>query len=91
MAHEGNEYRIRIVYENGTEQLSEWMNSTEKVALAMAAVRRSRAKSSWLLVSREDHIILECPITDIPSPRDSPHDSHYLVRAGYRNPCALGH
>ena len=85
MAHNGDEYQIRIISEDGTVELSGWMNSTEQVAQAMAAVHRSQGKTSWLLVRREEQIILECPITDIPSTRYSPHDSHYLVRVRSRD------
>jgi hypothetical protein len=42
MAHNhGNEYQVKIVHADGTEELSEWMNSQEQVAQqAMAAVHR---------------------------------------------------
>jgi hypothetical protein len=90
MAHNGNEYQIRITNEDGTVELSEWMNSTEQVAQAMSAVHRSQCKASWLLVRREDQIILECPISDIPSSRYSPHDSYYLVRVRSRDRYASG-
>ena len=88
MAHNGNEYQIRIINEDGTVELSGWMNSTEQVAQAMA--HRSQGNASWLLVRREDQIILECPITDIPSPRYGPHDSDYLVRVRSRDRYASG-
>ena len=36
MAHDHrNEYQVEIVYENGTEELSAWMNSEEQVAQEM--------------------------------------------------------
>ena len=85
MAHNGDEYEIRIIYEDGTVELSGWMNSTEQAIHTMAAVHRTQVQAYWLLVRREDQIILECPITDIPSPRCSPHDSHYLLAVGSRN------
>ena len=51
MAHNhGNEYQIRIVREDGIEELSGWMNSTEQVAQAMLAVHRPQGKTYWLLV-----------------------------------------
>jgi hypothetical protein len=51
MAHNhGNEYQIRIVREDGIEELSGWMNSTEQVAQAMLAVHRPQGKTCWLLV-----------------------------------------
>ena len=90
MAHNGNEYQIRIINYDGTVELSGWMNSTEQVAHAMAEVHRSHGRVYWLLVRREDQIIMECPITDIPAPRYSPHDSHYLVRVRSRNRYASG-
>ena len=41
LAHNhGNEYQVKIVHEDGTEELSAWMNSEEQVAQAMAAVHR---------------------------------------------------
>lgn len=49
MAHNhGNEYQVKIVYENGSEELSGWMNSEEWVAQAMAAVHRPQVKAYWL-------------------------------------------
>jgi hypothetical protein len=85
MAHDGNEYEIRIIYEDGTVELSGWMDSTEQVAHAMAAVHRSKGEAYWLLIRREGQIVLECPITDIPSPRYNPHDSCYLVTVRSRD------
>jgi osmotically-inducible protein OsmY len=90
MAHNGNEYEIRVTYEDGTEELSGWMNSAEQLAHAMATVHRSQGRAYWLLVRVEDQIILESPITDIPSPRYSTHDSHYKVRVRSRDRYASG-
>ena len=95
--HEGNEYQIRIVHGDGTEELSGWMNSTEQVAQAIAAVHRSQGKAYWLLVRNvlcpncldREHG-LEYPIIDVPSPRCMPHDSRYLLVSGSRNRSALG-
>ena len=96
MAHnhgkEGNEYQIRIVHGNGTEELSGWMNSTEQVAQAMAAVHRLQGEVYWLLernvlcpdcLDREHG--LEYPIMDTQSPRCMPHDSRYLLVSESRN------
>lgn len=94
MAHNhGNEYEIKIVHEDGTEELSGWMNSEEQLNQAMAAVHRAQGKAYWLLERDvlcadcfdKEQIIVECPITNIPSPRYCPHDSHYLVAVGARN------
>ena len=95
MAHDhGNEYQVRIIHADGTEKLSEWMNSEEQLAQAMVAVHKAQGEAYWLrernvlcpdCFDKEQIIILECPITDIPSPRYLPHDSHYLVAVGSRN------
>ena len=97
MAHNhGNEFRIRIVREDGIEELSGWMNSAEQVAQVMLAVRRPQGNTYWLLVrnilcpncsSREQ--IVEYPITHVPSPRYVPHDSRYLQAVESRHQCAL--
>jgi hypothetical protein len=99
MAHDhGNEYQVRIVHADGTEKLSGWMNSEEQLAQAMAAVHRAQGKAYWLrernvlcpdCSDKEQIIIVECPISGIPSPRYRPHDSHYLVAVGSRNRCEL--
>jgi len=95
MAHNhGSEYQVRIVFENGTEELSGWMNSEEQLAQAMAAFRRAQGKAYWLrernalcpeCFDNKQIIILECPIASIPSPRYRPHDSHYLLAVGAKN------
>src|ERR1019366_2669100 len=95
MAHKhGSEFQIRTIYEDGTEKLCEWMNSEEQVAEAMAAVHMARRGAYWLrernvlcpdCIEMEQHIIVECPITDIPTSRYRPHDSRYLVAVGSRN------
>ena len=65
-----------------------WMNSEEQLAEAMAAVHRHKAGGFGNetlcpdCFDKEQIIILECPITDIPSPRYRPHDPHYLVGSG---------
>jgi hypothetical protein len=98
MAHNhGYEYQVRTVCENGMEERSGWMNSTEQVAQAMLAVHNPHGKTYWLLVrsilcpncpDREQ--ILEYPIMDVPSPRCTPHDSRYLQVVESRNRYALG-
>ena len=94
MAHNhGNEYQIRIVHEDGTEELSGLMNSTEQVAQAMAAVDRPKGKAYWLLVRNvlcpnclaRGQKVMEYPLADIPSPRYSPHDSRYLLQVGSKS------
>ena len=97
MAHNDNEYQIRIISEDGTVELSGWMNSTEQVAQAMAAVHRPQGNVYWLLERNilcsncsDREQILEYPIMDVPSPRCTPHDSRYLQVVESRNPYALG-
>jgi hypothetical protein len=98
MAHShGNEYQVKIVHEDGTEELSAWMNSEAQVTQAMAAVHRPQGNAYWLRernavcpnCSDREQRILEYPLTDIPSPRFSPHDSRYLLAVGSRNRCEL--
>ena len=95
MAHNhGNEYQIRTVHENGTEELCQWMDTEERLAQAMAAVHTAQGKVYWLrernalcpdCFDKEQHIIMECRIADSPTPRYGPHDSRYLVTVGSRN------
>jgi len=83
-----NEYQIKIVREDGIEKMSGWMNSTEQVAEALAAVHWSQGKSYWLMVRDVPNCrekILEYPIMNIPSPRYSPHNSRYLRVVGLKN------
>src|SRR5260370_5758607 len=86
----GSEYQVKTVRRDGTEELSGWMNNKEQVALAMAAARRLQGKAYWLqernvlcpnCLDREQRI-LEYTLTDIPSPRCSPHASRYLRAVG---------
>ena len=51
MAHKnGNKYQIRIVREDGAEELSAWMHSIEEVAKAMILARKPQGTNCWLLV-----------------------------------------
>ena len=51
MTHEhGSQYRVRIVHEDETEELSGWMNCPEDVAQALRGLRGSPAKTYWLQV-----------------------------------------
>jgi len=94
MAHNhGKEYQVRIVHEDGTEEQSGWMQTKEQVTPAMAAIRRPQGTAYWLRgrnvrcpnCLERDQGIWECPLTGIPSPRYSPHDSGYLLTVGGRN------
>ena len=94
MAHNhGSEYQVKIVHEDGTEELSGWMNSEEQVAQAVAAVDSPRGKAFWLRARSvlcpncldRDQRIIECPLMAMPSPRYSSHDSYYLLRVGLKD------
>jgi hypothetical protein len=99
MAHNhGSQYQIRIVHGNGTEELCEWMNSEETLAQTMAAAHRAQGDVFWLrernvlcpdCFEKEQQIMVECPITEISTPRYRPRDSYYLVAVGLRNRCEL--
>jgi hypothetical protein len=98
MAHNhGYEYRIRVIREDGIEELSVWMNNTDHVAQAMMAVQKPQGKTFWLLVrtiicpncsDREQ--VLEYPIMNIPSQRCISHDSRHLQAVDLRNRSSLG-
>jgi hypothetical protein len=98
MAHNhGNEYQIRIVREDGTEELSGWMNTTEQVAKAMILAYKTQGTKCWLLVCNivcpdcsERKQLLEYPIMEMPSARYIPHDSRYLQVVESRNRYVLG-
>jgi len=80
-----NEYQIRIVREDGTEELSGWTSSMEQVAQAVILARKLKGATCWLLKRNiicpncsEIEKILEYPVMEIPSPRYNPHDSRYF-------------
>jgi hypothetical protein len=88
----GNEYRIRIVREDGIEESSGWMSSTEQVAEAMLAVHRPPGSTYWLIVRKVlcpncsgEEQLLEFPVMHFSSPRYIPHDSYYLRVVESRN------
>jgi len=98
MAHNhGKEYQVRIVHEDGTEDLSGWMASEEQVAPALAGIQRPHGTAYWLRQRnvrcpdcREgDQGILEYPLTGSASARYRSHDSGYLLAAGWRNRCEV--
>jgi hypothetical protein len=48
MAHNhGSEYQVRIVHEDGTEELSGWLNSAGQVAQAIAASHKPKLTGFW--------------------------------------------
>lgn len=89
----GNEYQVKIVHDDGTEELSRSMNSEAQVAQAMAALHRPQGSVYWLrernvvcpnCLDREQRI-LEYRIADTPCQRCRAHDSRYLVTVGYKS------
>jgi len=51
MAHShANEYQIRTVYQDGTEEVTGWFGSEEQLAHAMATLRTAPDKAYWLQV-----------------------------------------
>ena len=95
MAHNhGAEYQVKIVYENGAEELSGWMDSKEQVPQAMAALHTPRVKAYWLRERNlvcpkcfdQEQRVMEFPLTHMPSPRSRPHDSRYLGEVGLKEP-----
>jgi hypothetical protein len=86
MAHDhGYEYQIRIILDDGTEELSRRMKSIDEVAQVVIVAHKLQGKRCWLLVrniicpncSETEHV-LEYPIMDTPSPRCIPYDSRSL-------------
>jgi len=59
MTHElGSVYRVRIVHEDQTEELSRWMNCPEKVAQAITGLGGASAKAYWMQV--RNILCLDC-------------------------------
>ena len=89
-----SEYQIRIAYDNGTEELTGWMESEEQLTQTMAGLHTAPGKTYWLQARRvacpdcldmARQVLTESPITGIPSPRYGPHNSHYLMAVGSRS------
>src|ERR1017187_4591798 len=89
-----NEYQIRTIHQDGTEELSAWMDGELKLAQAIAVVQVTHDRTFWLRVrsvpcsdciGNEQPVTMECPIANLPSARCRPHDSQYLVSVGSRN------
>lgn len=97
MAHDhGSEYQVRIVREDGIEELSGWMNSAEQVAQTMLVMDKPQGKTYWLLVRNmpcpgcsDRAEIWEYPLMPAASPRYIPHDSRYLEMVESRDRRAL--
>jgi len=91
----GIEYQIKVIHEDGTEVLSEWIE-LGNVDQTMAALRRPEARAYLLrersvtvpacpLCRDKQTAIVEYPLADCLSPRSHPHDSSYLVLTGSKD------
>ena len=97
MAHNhGSEYQVKVIHEDGTEQLSEWIEQGN-IAYTMAALHKPQSRAYWLrernitvpfcpLCREIETAVTEYPLTDCLSPRSHPHDSSYLVLTGAKDP-----
>ena len=75
----GREYQVKVIDEDGTEALSEWIEH-ENVEQTMVALRKPQARAYWLrernvtlancpLCRDREMAIAEYPLTDCLSPR----------------------
>ena len=91
----GIEYQIKVIHEDGTEVLSEWIELGD-IDQAVAALRKPEARAYRLrargvtfgacpLCRDKQTAIAEYPLTDCLSPRSHPLDSSYLVLTGSKD------
>jgi len=97
MAHNhGSQYQVRVIHEDGTEELSEWIEQGN-VAYTMSVLHKPQARAYWLrernvtapfcpLCRDIETAVTEYPLADCVSPRSHPHDSSYLVLTGAKDP-----
>lgn len=89
----GSEYQIRIVHDDGTEELTAWMSSQEELLQAIAVLPPTQARSLWLRerntplphCSQQQGVVAECLIVGAPTQRYAAHDSHHLVALGSKS------
>ena len=96
MAHNhGSLYQVKVIYEDGTEEFSEWIEQGD-IPYTLAALHKPQATAYWL---RERNVtvpfcphcrdvetaVTEYPVTNHLSPRSHPHDSNYLVLTGAKD------
>jgi hypothetical protein len=86
MAHNhGSVYQVKVILEDGTEELSEWIEQGN-VAYTLAALHKPQARAYWLrernvtapfcpLCRDIETTVIEYPLTDHWSARSLPHDS----------------
>ena len=96
---DGSVYQIKVIFEDGTEELSEWIEQGN-VAYTLAVLHKPQARAYWLrernvtvtscpLCRDEETAITEYPLTDCLSPLSRPHDSSYLMLTGSKDPFDL--
>ena len=94
MAHiHGNEYQVISVRRDGTEDLSEWLQSVEQIALAIAVSSKPQDRAYWVRARNivcaacagVEQMIMECPITNIPSARCGPLDPRRRMETGTKS------
>ena len=63
MSHDhGSEYQIKVVHEDGAEEVSEWMTSEEQVVEMVASAHGQHGKAYWL---RERNVLCpDCPVRE---------------------------
>jgi hypothetical protein len=85
----GSEYQVKVIYEDGTETLSNWIEHGD-VEQTMAAFRKPNSKAYWLrersitfaacpCCQNREASIAEYPLTDSLSQRGHPRDSSDLA------------
>ena len=96
MAHDhGSIYQVKVIHQDGTEELSEWIEPRE-IPYTLAALHKPQAVAYWLrernitvpfcpLCRDVETTITEYPVTNHLSARSHPHDSSYLVLTGAKN------
>jgi hypothetical protein len=90
--HHGSEYQVKVIHEDGTETLSDWIEHGD-VGETMAAFRKPKSKAYWLrersisfaacpCCQNHDASIAEYPLTYSLSQGSHPRDSSYLAKWG---------
>jgi hypothetical protein len=93
MAHYHDpEFQIRIIHDNGSEELTVWMTGEEELTRAIARISTGHYKAYWLrkrnvlcpecAEDQEQTIIVECPIATTPSARYRPKSARHTRAVG---------
>jgi hypothetical protein len=96
MAHDhGSVYQVKVIHQDGTEELSEWIEPRD-IPYTLAALHKPQAAAYWLrernvtvpfcpLCREVETTVAEYPVADHLSPRSHAHDSSYLVLTGAKD------